>query len=299
MAPLGLNHPFLDGCSNLPADKDEDIKLLRVWLEQQPHLPPLTDGHLYLFLHSNYYDLENTKDTIEAYFTIRTTSPELFSNKSPFAKGVKAVLDVAELVPVKKTTPEGYRVLMYRLVDYDASKLQFNEALKTFFLFNDIRLSEDGLSNGYVVIFDMKGVSLSHLTKINLSSIRKFMSYIQEGHPARLKGVHVINAVAFMDKILALIKPLMKSGLIKLLTIHGSDLTNLFKEVPQEILPKDYGGEAEPMSVLHAEHRKMMESKYEKWIEEEECFKMDESKRPKSSKKQCILTNSFKSLAID
>lgn len=42
MPPLGLNHPFLDGCSNLPADKGEDIKMLRVWLEQQPHLPPLT-----------------------------------------------------------------------------------------------------------------------------------------------------------------------------------------------------------------------------------------------------------------
>jgi len=76
-------------------------------------------------------------------------------------------------------TPEGYKILMYRLIDYDASKLTFNDAMKTFFLFNDIELSEEGLCPGYIVIFDMKGISLSHLAKINLSSIRKFMTYIQ------------------------------------------------------------------------------------------------------------------------
>ena len=83
------------------------------------------------------------------------------------------------MVPVPKTTPEGYNVLIYRLSDADTSKLQFVDAMKGFFLFNDIRLSEDGLSPGYIVIFDMKDVCLSHLAKISLSAVRKFMHYIQ------------------------------------------------------------------------------------------------------------------------
>lgn len=87
------------------------------------------------------------------------------------------------MVSLPGTTPEGYNVLMYRLTDYDASKLTFNEAMKSFFLFNDIRLSEDGLSPGYIVIFDMKGINLGHLARINLSSIRKFMNYIQVRQP--------------------------------------------------------------------------------------------------------------------
>lgn len=83
------------------------------------------------------------------------------------------------MITLPGTTAEGYKVLVYRLVDYDASKLTFNDALKAFFLFNDIRLSEDGLCPGYIVIFDMKGISLSHLARCNISSIRKFMTYIQ------------------------------------------------------------------------------------------------------------------------
>lgn len=83
------------------------------------------------------------------------------------------------MIALPKQTPEGYQILMYRLTEFEPHKFAFNDALKSFFLFNDIRLSEDGLAPGYIVIFDMKGVCLGHLTRINLSSIRKFMSYIQ------------------------------------------------------------------------------------------------------------------------
>ncbi|EEB19783.1 conserved hypothetical protein [Pediculus humanus corporis] len=297
MAPpvITLSHPFINGCKNLPDDKDEELKEIRYWVSTQPHLPPLKDEHLYLFLHSNYYDLNATKNTIEAYFTIRSTSPELFSSRALRIPQNELTWNITNMVPVPKTTPEGYNVLIYRLSDADTSKLQFVDAMKGFFLFNDIRLSEDGLSPGYIVIFDMKDVCLSHLAKISLSAVRKFMHYIQEGHPARLKGVHVINAVAFMDKILGIVRPLMKTGLIKLLTIHGSNLSNLFKIVPQEILPDDYGGQAESMQKLHDQHRKLVEGNYEKWIDESERYYItDESKRPKSSsKKECIVARNL------
>lgn len=76
-------------------------------------------------------------------------------------------------------TPEGYHILVYRLVDTDPSKLQFSEAVKAFCMFNDYRISEDGLTEGYVVIFDMKGVKLGHLTRVQLGPLRTFMTYIQ------------------------------------------------------------------------------------------------------------------------
>jgi len=80
-----------------------------------------------------------------------------------------------------KLTDEGYRVLVYRVVDTDPSKVDFLQAMKAFFAFNDVRLSEDGIVAGYVVIFDMKGITLSHLGCVTISAIRKFMHYIQVG----------------------------------------------------------------------------------------------------------------------
>ncbi|KAF3429436.1 hypothetical protein E2986_11419 [Frieseomelitta varia] len=52
-----------------PDLKEDDMQMLRDWYKKQPHLPPLTDAELALFLHSNYYRMEPTKATIDTYFT--------------------------------------------------------------------------------------------------------------------------------------------------------------------------------------------------------------------------------------
>lgn len=58
-----------------------DLESLREWCAKQPHLPEITDTELALFLHSNYYRIEPTKKTIDAYFTMRTHVPDFFINR--------------------------------------------------------------------------------------------------------------------------------------------------------------------------------------------------------------------------
>jgi hypothetical protein len=83
------------------------------------------------------------------------------------------------MAAIPKSTPLGYRVLLYRLSDKDPSKANFTELMKAFLIHADIRLSEDGLAPGYIVLFDMKGISLGHIPKVSLPSLRRFMVYIQ------------------------------------------------------------------------------------------------------------------------
>ncbi|CAG2064876.1 unnamed protein product [Timema podura] len=83
------------------------------------------------------------------------------------------------MVQLPRATPEGYHVLFYRLTDMDPLKLFFLPAIKAFFMFNDVVLSDNGLKPGYVVIFDMKDHTLGHLARITLPLIRKLMYYIQ------------------------------------------------------------------------------------------------------------------------
>lgn len=52
------------------------------------------------------------------------------------------------LVRLPKTTPEGYRVLLYSVKDNDFRKFVFSEAVKGFAMYNDCILSEDGLAEG-------------------------------------------------------------------------------------------------------------------------------------------------------
>lgn len=56
-----------------------DLESLREWCNKQPHLPEITDSELALFLHSNYYRIEPTKKTIDAFYTMRTHTPDFFT----------------------------------------------------------------------------------------------------------------------------------------------------------------------------------------------------------------------------
>ncbi|XP_075231114.1 alpha-tocopherol transfer protein-like [Lycorma delicatula] len=299
---MKLKYPFMSPkLEILPKEHKDDVRNIRNWLCHQPHLPKLTDEHIMLFLHSCYYSGERTKTTIDNYYTVRTQCPELFSEWNWDL--IKSAFNIYTMVPLPKTTPEGYHILLYRLKDTDPSNLIFNDALKTFFAFNDVRISEDGLKPGYVVLFDMKGLSMGHLVRVTtyMQSVKKFMVYIQDCHPVRLKGVHVINTFSLIDRILSLVKPLMQSDLIQLLHLH-SDLSTLNEFVPLELLPADYGGNIKETEELHNEHFKVMET-YSTWMEQlGENFKADLKKRVGKPRNQLIgdeLEGSFKSLSID
>lgn len=58
-----------------------------------------------------------------------------------------------------------------------------------------------------------------HLTRVNLSSIRKFFAYLQDGVPGKLRAIHVLNAVYFIDKILSMIKPFMNAEVSRCVSI--------------------------------------------------------------------------------
>lgn len=109
------------------------------------------------------------------------------------------------MVALPELTKEGYRILTYRLQIYNLSHITFGNGVKvsvdelinknTYFncfffyfktytkqafnMFNDMVLSRDGPINGYVVVFDMQGVCLRHLTLVQFGPLRNFMSYIQ------------------------------------------------------------------------------------------------------------------------
>lgn len=42
MAKDQIKYPFMEGCKNLPKDKDEEVKQVKSWMETQPHLPEIS-----------------------------------------------------------------------------------------------------------------------------------------------------------------------------------------------------------------------------------------------------------------
>ncbi|KAJ8956083.1 hypothetical protein NQ318_016536 [Aromia moschata] len=183
------------------------------------------------------------------------------------------------LVRLPKTTPEGYRILMYSVRDCDPTKMNFTDCIKGFCMYNDCILSEDGLQEGYIVIFDMKGVQIGHLARVNLPALRCFLLYIQEAHPCRLKAVHVLNTASWIHHIMRIIVPLVKSEILSLVKFHKGSVPEGF---PLELLPMDLGGEAPSVEDLDRETKSLIH-KYHGWLLETASFKSDESKRTKKA----------------
>ncbi|KAF2902071.1 hypothetical protein ILUMI_04113 [Ignelater luminosus] len=63
---------------------------------------------------------------------------------------------------------------------------------------------------------------------------------------------------------------------VEWLTFLTEDKTgNLYENIPQEVLPDEYGGKAGPISIINA-----MLDKYKDWFTYDEQYGADESKRP-------------------
>ncbi|KAG8223024.1 hypothetical protein J437_LFUL001346 [Ladona fulva] len=321
-------------------EKNEDSAALQNWMLKQPHLPRVTsyDRFLRRFLYVCDGSLEKAKSVIEVYFTLRAAIPELFDRRDPTSPEIQEVFNLTDMVPLPITTPEGYHVQLYRLADTDASRMVITDWLKVFVMLLDMRIgdeddcvrtkkrsemigdseydlslfpkgcklrydTQDIFCAGDIPLYDSKGITLSHLTKLAVPILKKFMTYVQEGHPVRLRGIHVMNAAPIVDKLLNILKPFMKNEMLNMIHFHAPGSTTLYKYVPKEILPVDYGGKIESVASLKGKLKRTIENR-RAWFEETRYMRADESKRQDSRSKEYTtelfgMEGSFRKLSID
>ncbi|XP_046825623.1 alpha-tocopherol transfer protein-like isoform X2 [Vespa crabro] len=196
---------------------------------QQCNLSDVPQEQLAIFAQSCYFQTDATLRCMETYYRIRTSTPEFFSNRDIKLDNLQCSLKVLEFVILPVPDPNGYNIIFHRLADTKAT----------------------------------------HLTRISIGSIRKLFEYVQEGMPVRLKAIHVINVVGFMDKILSILKPFMNSEILEMLHLHTGEISEIYKYIPPMCLPKDYGGELDCIKVLHGEHLRKLEQLRDYFHEEE------------------------------
>ncbi|XP_055378569.1 alpha-tocopherol transfer protein-like isoform X1 [Condylostylus longicornis] len=219
----------------------DELKKLMEWINQQPHLPEIADLEASLFLHSCYYSIELAKQTIDTFVTMRTHVPEFFHRLDLSSDEMKLAMNNSTIFPIEKSTPEGYKIYIGRLANFDARNFNFASGIKLFSMIFDLTLREGGSAPGHIIILDLTGVSLGHVARLGPLTMKKFLYFLQDAAPIRIVGFHFINIVPFSDKILALMRPFMKKELSEILHFH-ENMESLKKFIPLEILPKEYGG---------------------------------------------------------
>nr|ATY51927.1 CTD37 [Heliconius melpomene] len=280
----------------------EALVAIRDWLNKQPHLPhDVEEILLHRFYLSCRKSMERVKRTIDLFFTIRSTAPELFLKRDPWSPEIRRVFEITDMLPLPNKTKENYKVFIYRLNNPDYDLFNFVDAVKTFFMLADTRLTEeDDIPSGEIPIFDSANITLKFIGKVNLSVLRKYMTYTQESIPVRLKQVHVINAPSYISKIYALCKPLLKAEVAKMIKFHEPNSDTLYKDVPRELLPSEYGGNAGSIDQIKRYWIKRIEAKRDWFLANDKNWAVDESLRPDNVNAQVKeLPGSFRSLAFD
>lgn len=78
-----------------------------------------------------------------------------------------------------KRDQHGNAVMIACAADLNPDKFHHNDALKTWFMLQDVFLLENGTVPGFVVLVDSKGFGLGHLRKMNIQTMKKYCMYTQ------------------------------------------------------------------------------------------------------------------------
>nr|CAD7264951.1 unnamed protein product [Timema shepardi] len=216
--------------------------------------------------------MELAKSVIENHYTIKTHATELWGNRDPLSREIQDALDVTYMVLLPERDRSGNLVLLFRMANYEPSKFIQERAGKAFLMLNDVALLEHGTVPGLTLVLDSKGVGFNFL-------------------PRLANALLVLSSTAEDGEIEVRIS----------IVIHSSGLEDFYKIVPNEILPKEYGGEAGPIEEAHKRSYEKMKQ-HRNWFIEEEKLRVDESKRlgkAKSASEVFGLEGSFKKLDID
>ncbi|XP_017855598.1 PREDICTED: alpha-tocopherol transfer protein-like [Drosophila arizonae] len=285
-----------------PQIKREEMRKFVDWIHAQPHFSPhFSEGEALHFFHACKYSMEMAKQVLETNLTARTHLDDFFVNLDIESNQLKRAMKTVSIVPLPGATPEGYRVIVGKLEDLNASNFNYADVMKLYCMVFDYWMYEDGIQPGHVIVIDLKGCSLGHVARIGLLQMKKFLFYLQEAAAIRLIGFHFINIVPFMDKIMALMNPFMKKELTSILYLHN-DINEFFKFVPREMMPKDYGGQFEETKVARELYYNKLIDDRKQMLEFETRHQVNEKLRPGKPKNASDLfgiAGNFKKLDID
>ncbi|CAG5047144.1 unnamed protein product [Parnassius apollo] len=297
-----LEYDYDAATASMEVFSQNDIDFLRQWiqkLDKSKYVPKdLTNKQLLLFYNACYGDLDKTKTCIEKYYGFRKSLPEFFDGRVINSEELKPSIEALEFSFLPGKSCEGYDIIYHRLYYTEPSKYHFEAGVKLLFMTVDACLHKRGPQPGYVFLFDMRGVKIGHITRVGLSSLRKFFQYVQEAMPVRMKAIHIFNTEPVLDKLLLLIKPFMEKKFFDMIKFHhkNEDLEKFYETVvPRSALPPDHGGTLPDVQTLHKKCMQQLQAlePYFRAEEEQRISALPDKKRDKAMEK------AFKKLDID
>ena len=292
-----------------PRTRDTDLKAIKTWIKQQPHLGKYVrqdDEWLLFFLRGTKFSLERAKEKLENWNTFRSLCPEYYTKWDVDDPINEYLIKLGLSVPIAGYDKHGRKVIIQRYNLADPSKAQPEEVIRAGQLILDVSLKKldyQAQVNGVVIISDSVGATMAHMKAFSPTMAKKIMTIFEEAYPNRPKQMHMLNMPSFMASLYNMMKGFMKPKMRERMYVHAKgDLTQLHEAVGTEVLPEEYGGTNGTMQD-HVDALNDLVYSNKKWVKEQEQAKSNEKKRRPGMHKSYSdvfgMEGSFRQLAFD
>ncbi|CAH1163223.1 unnamed protein product [Phaedon cochleariae] len=278
---------------------EQDIASLREWMLSQPHLPDdLSERQIMSLLLLGRGSIEKTKMKIDMYYTMRSLYPDIFENSHPQSQRMKEASKFMYICPLPKLFDKINRVLVLKLKDIDPAGLDPSAVFARLINVVEIRLMED-FCFGHLVIMDMQNCKLGHLGRITPTFVRNVYTIGEKALTTRVIALHIINAPAFVDQTVLIIKSIVKPKLAQKIFVH-KDMESVLESLDKDVIPRDYGGHEKSLDELEADFEKKFEE-YANFFDQRQKLTVNENLRPAKNMNDEVLGyyGNFKKLDVD
>ncbi|XP_063529629.1 uncharacterized protein LOC134740905 [Cydia strobilella] len=268
-----------------PQRLQDGIQHLKEWLAKQPHLNARTDDQwLAAFLRGSKFSLERAKEKLDLHYSVRAIAPELFRVHHRDPKFKEIIKNGTFAILPKLASPTAPRVVIMRAGHYDPNKISIVDIMSTVSVIVKILYMEDDsyMVSGAVSVMDLEGSTMAHFGQMTPSLMKKVTVTNQvcyDAAPVRIKGAHYLNTPSFFESVFNLMKTFINEKLKQRIHVHNKDYEGLYKHVPKEILPAEYGGNSGTIQEINEYWIQKVEE-YGTWLDEDLQYGSDEGKRP-------------------
>ncbi|XP_043491337.1 alpha-tocopherol transfer protein-like isoform X1 [Polistes fuscatus] len=235
--------------------KCQTLQELRDMIYEQGECIPhrMDDEFLIRFLRARNFNVNSAHRLIVNYYNFKEEHPEIHQDICPTEMCHIGDDDVIT-VPAYRTQC-GRRMLIYRMGNWDPRKYPVEEIFKATVIVLELGILEPRAQIlGGIVVFDLKGITMSHVWAVTPQIANMIMALMVTSFPMKTYSIHILHQSWIFDAIYAVFKPLLNSRMKDRIFFHGDDMQSFHKHISPNYLPKMYGGTREELA-------------YYKWIE--------------------------------
>jgi len=252
----GLDPVWVDLAERLlkedPRERAEKVASFRAAISAEPSLKnrmgfnnlPMdkgTEGLMVRFLRSGSWKVEEALKILMAYCSLGEEYQVYVEKAVP--SGLDSVWKKRLNTMCEKRDGHGRRVYIFRLGKWDPDTLPVEEFYASAYVLLELVAREVKTQiAGVTVIADINGFSFKHIRNLGIDQIRCIAAFLTGGFPLWFRRIHVVNYPRIFNVLFNMMGPFLNERIRSNIIFHGSDLSDLHKEVAPEILPSDLGG---------------------------------------------------------